>query len=166
VNSKEQIEGIIGRLRYTEFFVQKFIEESKGVDIRVLLAGNKIVGAYKRTNKKSYKSNMAVGGTAELLEKIPTKLKRLAVKISKAFKLDIIGIDFLIQGDDYLVLEVNHNPGLFGFLDEKTKEVKIDFATPIIKSMIRVIEDRSKRREKARLKKEAKEAAKNLIKSL
>jgi ribosomal protein S6--L-glutamate ligase len=166
VNSKEQIEGIIGKMRYTEFFVQKFIEESKGVDIRVLLAGNKIIGAYKRTNKKSYKSNMAVGGTAELIEKIPTKLKRSAIKISKAFKLDIIGIDFLIKGDDYLVLEVNHNPGLFGLLDEKTKEPKVDFAIPIIKAMIKIIEDRSKRKEKARLKKEAKEAAKNLLKSL
>jgi len=158
VNSKEQIEGIIGRTRYTEFFVQEYIEESKGVDIRVLMAGNKIVGAYKRTNTKSYKSNMAKGGKAEIIpiEDIPKKLKKLSIKISKAFRLDIIGIDFLIKGSDYLVLEVNHNPGLFGLLDEKTREPKVDFATPIIKHMIKIIDDRNAKKEKTRLKKEAK----------
>ncbi len=158
VNSKEQIEGIIGKTRYTEFFVQEYIEESKGVDIRVLMAGNKIVGAYKRTNTKSYKSNMAKGGKAELIpiEDIPKKLKKLSIKISKAFRLDIIGIDFLIKGSDYLVLEVNHNPGLFGLLDEKTREPKVDFAIPIIKHMIKIIDDRNAKKEKTKLKKEAK----------
>lgn len=167
VNSKEQIEGIIGasKSKYTEFFVQEYIEESKGVDIRVLLAGHKVIYAYRRTNTKSYKSNMAKGGTAEVIpvEEIPKKLKKLSVKISKAFRVDIIGIDFLEKNGEYLTLEVNNNPGLFGVLDEEKKPM-IDFATPIMKHMIKIIEDREKRQEKTRIKKEARNLARKELK--
>ena len=155
VNSINDIKEIVRKEDLTNYFAQEYIEESKGTDIRILLAGNKIIGAYKRTNLKDFKSNISIGGKAEVLEDIPNKLRRLAVKISKASGLDIIGVDFLIKNDDYLVLEINDLPGFKGFVD-KNWNLKVDFATPIIKEFIHIIDEREKRKKirlmKAKLK--------------
>lgn len=153
VESKDEIKQIVTEEELTNYFVQEYIEESKGVDIRVLLAGNKIIGAYKRQNTKNFKSNIQAGGRAEILEEVPKKLRILAKKISKASGLDLVGIDFLVRGDDYLVIEFNDFPGFKGFCDKGWKP-KIDFATPIIKELVGIIDHREKLKEKRKLRKE------------
>lgn len=155
VNSIDEIKDIVGK-KFQNYFIQEYIEESKGVDIRVHMANNKIVGAYKRTNIDGYLSNLKAGGKAEVLEKIPKDLKKLAVRVSKASRLDIVGIDFLVaKNGDYLVCEVNRTPGWLGFLD-KDFNLRVDFPRKIIREMLRIIEDREKRVAKSEAKKQLK----------
>lgn len=144
VNSIKEIKEIVGD-EFQNYFIQEYIEDSKGVDIRVHMVNNKIIGAYKRTNIDGFLSNLAAGGKAELLNKIPVDLKKLAVKVSKATRLDIVGIDFLItKRGEYLVCEVNRTPGWRGFLNEKN-EIMVDFPKKIIREMVRIVDDREKR---------------------
>lgn len=153
VNNKDEIKQLVPKEDLMHYFVQEYIEESKGIDIRVLLIGNKIIGAYKRINIKDFRSNIAVGGKAQILDNVPKKLKILAKKISKASGLDLIGIDFLIKGDDYLVIEINDFPGFKGFVDRHWRP-KVDFATPIVKHLVRIIDERAKVKERRAIRKE------------
>ncbi len=149
VNSIDEIKDIVGK-KFQNYFIQEFIEESKGVDIRVHMVNNKIIGAYKRTNIDGYLSNLKAGGKAELLDKLPIDLKKLAVKVSKASKLDIVGIDFLVKKNgDYLVCEVNRTPGWLGFLDNRNN-LKVNFPHKIISEMKKIIEEKERRLAKKR----------------
>jgi len=139
--------------KFQNFFIQEYIEESKGVDIRVHMVNNKVIGAYKRTNIDGFLSNLKAGGKAEVLDRLPKDLKRLAIKVSKATRLDIVGIDFLVKKNgEYLVCEVNRTPGWLGFLDSKNN-LKIDFPRKIIREMIRIISEKEKRIAKRKAKK-------------
>lgn len=144
VNNIAEIKKIVGD-EFQNYFIQEYIEDSKGVDIRVHMVNNKIIGAYKRTNIDGFLSNLAAGGKAEILHKIPKDLKQLAVKVSKATRLDIVGIDFLItKKGEYLVCEVNRTPGWRGFLNEKN-EIVIDFPKKIIREIVRIVDEKEKR---------------------
>lgn len=151
VNSIDEVRHIVGK-KFQNFFIQEYIEESKGIDIRVHMVNNKIIGAYKRTNIDGYLSNLKAGGKAEYLDRLPKDLRRLAVRVSKATRLDIVGIDFLVKKNgEYLVCEVNRTPGWLGFLDENNN-LKVDFPKKIIREMIRIIEDKEKRARRAEKK--------------
>ncbi len=155
VNSVDEIKDIVGK-KFQNFFIQEYIEESKGVDIRVHMVNNKIVGAYKRTNIDGFLSNLKAGGKAEVLEKIPADLKKLAVKVSKASRLDIVGIDFLVKKNgEYLVCEVNRTPGWPGSLDESFN-LTVDFPKRIMREMLRIIVEREKRVAKSEARKQLK----------
>jgi RimK family alpha-L-glutamate ligase len=152
VNSIDEIKDIVGK-KFQNYFIQEYIEESRGVDIRVHMANNRVVGAYKRTNIDGFLSNLKAGGKAEVLEKIPGDLKKLAIKVSKASRLDIVGIDFLVaKNGEYLVCEVNRTPGWLGFLD-KDFNIKVDFPRKIMREMLRIIVEREKRVAKSEAKK-------------
>ena len=103
--------GTYWRNDYT--VVQQYIAESRGTDIRLYCVGGKIVGAMKRTNKGSFKSNLARGGVGEAYP-VDEKLEDIARRVYDITHLEIIGIDCLIQGDSYLVCEINSNPGVVG----------------------------------------------------
>jgi RimK family alpha-L-glutamate ligase len=152
VNSIDEIKDIVGK-KFQNYFIQEYIEESRGVDIRVHMANNRVVGAYKRTNIDGFLSNLKAGGKAEVLEKIPKDLNKLAIKVSKASRLDIVGIDFLVaKNGEYLVCEVNRTPGWLGFLDENFN-LKVDFPRKIMREMLRIIIDREKRVARSEAKK-------------
>lgn len=152
VNSIDEIKDIVGK-KFQNYFLQEYIEESKGIDIRVHMANNRVVGAYKRINIDGFLSNLKAGGKAEVLEKVPADLKKLAIKVSKASRLDIVGIDFLVKNNgEYLVCEVNRTPGWLGFLD-KDFNLKVDFPRKIMREMLRIIEDRERRIARSEAKK-------------
>ena len=87
-----------------------------GEDLRIIVLGDKVLGAMKRTAiKGEYLTNYSRGGKVENFE-VKKDLKELAEKTAKCFKLDYCGVD-LMKGNDgeWKVLEVNRACQFKGF---------------------------------------------------
>lgn len=109
VNNKEELMLLENKLRYVPHLYQEFISESIGVDYRLILIGNKVVSAMKRSNDSNFVANIGSGGKGETY--IPdTRMKEIAIKASKILGLDYCGIDFVINSlGEPVLLEVNSN---------------------------------------------------------
>lgn len=118
--NQEELDGLCKILETREkagehFFAQKFIKASQR--IRILVVGEKIVGAITRPTKwrKRFvaKVNREVPeGEKGAVNKVPFELSNLALKAARAVSLEIAGIDILV--DDFsgkaYVIEVNAAP--------------------------------------------------------
>lgn len=94
---------------------QQFISESKGRDVRVIILGGKVIGAMVRTGAPgSIISNYAAGAQVEKYE-LDERAKILSIQAVEAIGLTYAGVDLLFNGKDFIVCEVNANPGFEGF---------------------------------------------------
>lgn len=99
----------------TEYLFQKFYKSDE--EYRILVLKDRI-GAFERkirTNPEEFRSNVALGAREEFydIDKIPEKMKKLALKTARALDVQIAGVDILVDKDgDYWVLEANRGPGL------------------------------------------------------
>ena len=92
----------IYQIHYLEEFVQR-----PPRDIRAIMVGDKIVAAIYRSSKH-WKTNMALGGTAEPC-KITPEMEEMCIKAKHAVQGDIVGIDLMESSDKGLVVhEVNN----------------------------------------------------------
>jgi len=103
---------------------QEFI---KSPSYRVTVIGNKII-------QTALKDGHGWKSTAHYAEKVDSfkvdkKLENLVNKISKIVKINICGMDFMKQGDDWLVIEVNAEPSFEFFEDDMGRVVSdvLDF---------------------------------------
>ncbi|WJY28161.1 ATP-grasp domain-containing protein [Sporosarcina trichiuri] len=80
-----------------QWIVQPFIDHTPS-DVRLYMLGVVCIGAVKRTGAGSFKSNVALGGTAEPFSP-PAALTAFAERIAKALKSDYVGIDFIQDQD-------------------------------------------------------------------
>lgn len=95
--------------------VQEYIASRPGQDVRVLVVGNTVLGAMKRSSKDgSFKANITRGGVGENFP-LNDKIVDIALKTTNALGLDIAGVDLLFDGDDYKLCEANSAPGFKGF---------------------------------------------------
>ena len=102
------------------FIIQEFIDTA-GSDTRVIVCGEKVVGAMvRRAKANEQRSNIHSGGKGEAV-KVSDEVKKLAVKTAKALRMDIGGIDILEGSKGPVVIEANLSPGLQGITDA-TKE--------------------------------------------
>ena len=85
---------------------------NEGVDWRVFVLGNRVLGAIHRTAPvNEWRTNVAVGGTAEAFRPDP-ETERLAISAAGAVGARMAGVDLLPVGDGPpYVLEVNAVPG-------------------------------------------------------
>ena len=88
---------------------QKFIEASKGKDVRIFVIGDEVYASMLRTNPNDFRSNIAIGGTAEKIE-INNDIKELCISATRIMGLDFAGLDILLgkDGEPY-ICEVNSN---------------------------------------------------------
>src|SRR5690625_844887 len=94
--------------------LQKFIEQSRGIDLRVFTVGGRAVAAMKRiAGDDSFKANFSRGGKVEPYEITP-EIEWLATETSRVLDLDIAGIDLLFDGDHFKICEANSSPGFEG----------------------------------------------------
>jgi len=78
-----------------------------GNDLRVLVAGGRVVGAESRVAAPAeWRTNISLGGTYQSAVLSP-RARALAVAAARALGGDLVGIDLLPSGSDYVVLEVN-----------------------------------------------------------
>ena len=94
------------------FFIQEFIEESAGQDIRVLVLGGQVIGAVKRKaqDPQEFRSNYSLNGSAHAITLTPTQ-EKLALDATQSHGLIFAGIDLIVGKNQTYVLEVNGNPG-------------------------------------------------------
>lgn len=93
-------------------YLQELIEKP-GRDIRVLVAGDEVIGATYRYGTE-WRTGVASGGTSRPCP-LSSELTGIALAAARAVGGGFLGID-LVEGPDGLyVLEVNHTPEFRGF---------------------------------------------------
>ena len=99
------------------FLAQEFIA-NKG-DLRVLVMGDKILGAMKRarTRTDEFRNNVSLGGKAEEFKLTP-ELEVMALKAAYLAKLTLAGVDIVLRHPDQqpFIFEVNRAPQFKGFV--------------------------------------------------
>ena len=85
---------------------KKYIFQSvakKGKDLRVFIIGKTIISSVLRSNNKSFKSNYSLGGDISLY-KLNSNELNLVTKIVNEFDFGFVGIDFLFDENNNLIL--------------------------------------------------------------
>lgn len=101
------------------FLFQEYIARSHGRDLRVFVAGNKVLACMERKSEGgNFKSNISLGGRGKNYppdEEITT----LSVNVAKVSGLEIAGIDLLFNEGNYEVCEANSALGFVAMTDSK-----------------------------------------------
>jgi ribosomal protein S6--L-glutamate ligase len=123
--SRETVQSIV--LSFWDFgksiFAQKFVEESKGRDIRAFVVGNEVVAAMRRTARMDeFRSNIHRGGVGEPIE-LEEPYVRAALRATRLLGLRVAGVDLLESDAGPLVMEVNASPGLRGIEQATGRDV-------------------------------------------
>lgn len=113
-SDEREVRKISDELKCTPHLYQKFIKESYGRDVRVIVIGGKVFGAITRISDGDFRSNLSLGGKGEVFTP-DENLIRSAEKTANALKLDYCGIDFLFTENGFTVCEVNSNAFFKGF---------------------------------------------------
>jgi len=94
--------------------VQEFIKSSRGIDLRVITIGGRVIGCMKRINNTGgFKANFSAGGVVEHYD-INPEIEWLATTIAGIMNLDIAGIDLLFDEGHFKICECNSSPGFKG----------------------------------------------------
>lgn len=94
--------------------VQEFVAESKGVDLRCFVIGDKVVASMeRRAAKGEFRANIHLGGTGHKVDITPEE-ERMAVASAKVIGLKVCGVDIIRSHTGPKVLEINASPGLEG----------------------------------------------------
>jgi len=106
------VEGFL-RLKQ-KVILQRFIKESAGTDLRVLVVDDKIVAAMERVAAEGeFRSNIHRGAVGRKVN-LTLQERDVAIKAAKVMNLKVAGVDLLRSSNGPLVLEVNASPGLEG----------------------------------------------------
>ena len=118
-DTEDELFEIMKKVKTRPHLFQQYIGVKKGVDVRVIVIGGKVVAAMERVNKNDFRSNVARGGAGVKIE-LPEKFKATAENCAKVLELDYCGVD-LLYGDDGapIVCEVNSN-AFFDGIEEVT----------------------------------------------
>jgi ribosomal protein S6--L-glutamate ligase len=97
-----------------DVLLQRFVEESRGRDIRAFVVGGRVVAAMRRTARgEEFRSNVHRGASVESVRLDP-KYDEAARKAARVLGLHVAGVDMLEGRDGPLVMEVNASPGIEG----------------------------------------------------
>ena len=85
---------------------QEFVEP-RGWDLRLVVAGGRVVGAACRIARSGeWRTNAALGAQVEPVEPPPIA-RTLALAAARAARADLVGVDLLPTANGFLVLELN-----------------------------------------------------------
>ena len=115
---RAQLDSLAQKLKCTPHLFQRFVPESAGRDVRVIVVGGRVVAAMERRSDSDFRSNIELGGRGAPLA-ADWRLKELCEKVARHICPDYCGIDVLFGGDGYLVCEVNSN-AFFGGIERVT----------------------------------------------
>jgi ribosomal protein S6--L-glutamate ligase len=91
-------------------YQQRFVRHP-GHDLRAFVIGGRVVAAMRRRSHGDWRTNVAVGGTAERAE-LSREQASLAVRAAEAVGCPVAGVDLLPgPGGELFVIEVNAVPG-------------------------------------------------------
>ena len=131
VKNREELLITLETVKTKPHLLQEFIEESCGRDLRVIVVGQKYVGAMERFSDVDFRSNVGAGGKGRKAD-ASDEIKNLSEKIAKILNLDYCGIDFLYKDGGVTVCEVNSNAYFFTFEKVTGINVAKNFAEYIL----------------------------------
>jgi ribosomal protein S6--L-glutamate ligase len=107
--------------------IQKFMPPETRRDIRLMVVGNRVIGAMSLIPKQGdFRANIHLKGRAEKV-RLTRAMSDLAVKSAKALGLAISGVDMIEEDDGMLrVVDVNYSPGFKGLERCTGKDVAIE----------------------------------------
>jgi len=125
------------------YLIQEFVRTKKTTDIRVIVAGNKIISAYKRKAANyEIRTNIHSGGK-RAVHILTEEEKKLALSSAKAIGAEICGVDIL-NAKNPSVIEINLSPSL-----SVAREITgINMAKEIAKYLYRKTKDFKKPKKK------------------
>jgi ribosomal protein S6--L-glutamate ligase len=86
--------------------VQRLVPPA-GYDLRVLVAGGRVVGSVSRVAAPGeWRTNIALGGHRRPVV-APPRAQGLALAAAATIRAGLVGVDLLPDGDDYTVIEIN-----------------------------------------------------------
>lgn len=139
IENKKELKNMIEQINLLdskfEFLLQEYIPEGS-VDYRVMILNGSIDYIIKRTaQNKEFRANYALGSNAEFI-KTDEKIKKIADKIYKLLKMDVIGLDLFKVGEEYIVCEINSNPGYQAY----NKITGVDYTSKLIQGLEKSLE--------------------------
>ncbi len=118
-----------------DIMLQRFVAESKGRDLRILVVDGKACAAMRRIGRPGeFRSNIHRGGVGEPV-KLTSQQESVAVRAAEACGLKLAGVDVLEGGAGPLVIEVNSSPGFQGL---EAANPKVNAAGIIAKYAVRI----------------------------
>ena len=111
--SEKSAKGILDIIETFErpYIIQEFVKTDKTSDIRVVVAGKKIIASYKRiATEGEFRANIHAGGKREL-HKLTKQQEKLAIKSAKCIGANLCGVDIL-NSKEPSVIEINLSPAL------------------------------------------------------
>lgn len=112
IKSEEELLNFLLKNIWKWILFQEFIENKW--DYRVIVVWDKVIWAIKRYNKEDFKNNVSTWWKA-IVTKISKQIEELSIKIAKWFQCEIAWIDFFIENNNYIVIEINRLPQYDGF---------------------------------------------------
>jgi [lysine-biosynthesis-protein LysW]--L-2-aminoadipate ligase len=107
-----ELDAAVGALARRPWFrehgvlAQELIEP-RGWDLRVIVAGDRIVGCARRVAAPGeWRTNVALGAVTQPAA-APPAARALALAAARALKGDLVGVDLLPIGNGFVVVEVN-----------------------------------------------------------
>jgi ribosomal protein S6--L-glutamate ligase len=105
-------------------YLQQFIRHP-GWDVRAFVIGGRVIAAMKRSARGDWRTNVAVGGTAERFE-LAVAEQKLAVEAAAAVGAAVAGVDLLPgPGGEWFVIEVNAVPGWRALAAASGKDIAV-----------------------------------------
>ena len=133
-HDRAQLREIAASLQGKPHLFQKFIAESAGRDLRVIVIGGRAVGAMRRNSQGDFCSKAELGGRGEAAAPDPA-VTAICERAASALGLDYCGVDLLLSADGPLVCEVNSN-AFFGTFERVTDiNVARAYAEHIVSTM-------------------------------
>jgi [lysine-biosynthesis-protein LysW]---L-2-aminoadipate ligase len=113
LNDKDSADGIIESREtmypiYQIHYLEEFVARPPR-DIRAIVVGDRVVAAiYRNSGDGNWKTNMALGGTAEKCE-VSNEMEKICIKAKEAVFGEIVGVDLMESDERGLVVhEVNN----------------------------------------------------------
>jgi len=118
VKGLDETASIVDTLKFfgEVVLLQEYIR-NPGVDVRVFVVGDRVVGAMKRIAPQGeWRANIHLGAKGVPL-KLDAHSKEVAIRAAKAVGLEVSGVDMIFNDTVPYVLEVNASPGFRGLLE-------------------------------------------------
>ncbi len=134
-NDRAQLLSVMEKVKLKPHIFQEYLPYKKGVDVRVIVIGGKVVASMERINSQDFRSNVARGGNGRKID-LPLQFKEVAEKCAKILGLDYCGVDLLYGKDDSpVVCEVNSNAFIGGIESVTGVNVAKHYAEYVIRKI-------------------------------
>lgn len=92
--SQEDLITIRNKIQQKPHLYQRYVASSRGIDLRVYVCGEKIIGSMKRENKGDFRANLSIGGTITP-HTLTESEQNLALSANRAMGTLFSGVDIL-----------------------------------------------------------------------